>query len=238
MILILKHIAIEGPGTIGDFFDNTSWDVKIVDLEKGDRLPKDLSELEGVIVLGGPMNVYEEDKHPFLKGEEVFLRDVIKNDIPTLGICLGAQLLAKARGAQVEKAKEKEIGWYRVKLTDSGQGDPLFKGLDKEFDVFQWHEDAFEIPKGAKLLATSDKCKNQAFRIGKKVYGIQFHVEVTGKMIGDWIDEYLKSSDKESRLKARQMIIDYYKLKEELNKQASKLYLNFSRIIESNKVAA
>ena len=227
MIIVIKHISVEGPGTLGKFLENAGRQFNTVELDTGDKLPDDLSKIEAVISLGGPMNVYEEDEHPFLKDEDIFLKKAIEREIPILGICLGAQLLAKAAGAEVKKAPEKEIGWYRLRLTDEGENDRLFKGIGKEFSVFQWHEDTFQIPKGASLLATSNTCKNQAFRLGKNAYGLQFHIEVDDKMIENWSNEYLKKEEK--------MLIDYYKIKGKFNTSASRIYNNFNEHILDTK---
>ena len=123
MILIIKHITIEGPGLLGDYFIQKGYDLKTVELENGDGLPQDLKDVEAVVCLGGPMNVYEEEKYPYFKEEDTFIKKVIKKEIPFLGICLGAQLLSKASGGKIEKAPEKEIGVYKIKLTDSGNLD-------------------------------------------------------------------------------------------------------------------
>ena len=136
------------------------------------------------------MNVYEEDRYPFLKDEDLFIKEAIQRGKSVLGICLGAQLIAKALGAKVFKAPVKEIGWYDVSLTRIGLRDPLFSILPKTFPVFQWHEDTFEIPKAGKLIATSNSIPHQAFRYGEKVYGLQFHIEVTEEMIQEWVETY------------------------------------------------
>jgi GMP synthase-like glutamine amidotransferase len=145
MIAILKHIQIEGPGILGDIFAEHGLHTECIELEEGKALP-DIKECEGVVILGGPMNVYEEQKFSFLRDEDAFLKKVIQERIPALGICLGAQLLAKACGAVVKRSPVKEIGWYPIKLTPQAKSDLLFSGLDDDLDVFQWHEDTFEIP--------------------------------------------------------------------------------------------
>jgi GMP synthase (glutamine-hydrolysing) len=138
--------------------------------------------------MGGPMNVYEEERYPFLKREDLFIKEAIQRGKPVLGICLGSQLIAKALGARVFKAPAKEIGWFDVSLTEEGSRDLLFRAFPEFFPVFQWHEDTFDIPRGAKLLATSDSVPHQVFRYAENAYGLQFHLEVTEVMVREWID--------------------------------------------------
>lgn len=231
MILVIKHIAIEGPGIIADFFQDHKWQIKIVELQEGDWLPNKFSDIEAIIVLGGPMNVGEEDKYPFLKNEDAFIRQALKEEVPLLGICLGAQLLAKAAGAAVTKAREKELGWCQVALTDSGAQEPLFKNIAKSFDVFQWHEDTFDLPDSATLLASSSVCPNQAFKLGKNAYGLQFHIEVTSVMVQSWVKEYLDPDNKEDLYTAREMAAGAQEKKEQYLKRANQILSNFTRVI-------
>jgi len=185
-ILIIKHVENEGPVTIGEYLKKNKIESETVELWRGEELPSDLSGISSVVCLGGPMNVYEEEKHPFLKKEDAFIKEVLKRSIPYFGVCLGAQLLAKAAGARVYKAAEEEVGWSKIKLTDKGRQDKIFSGLDTDvLDVFQWHGDTFNVPKGGVLLAEGDKVKNQAFRIGN-AYGFQFHVEVNEEKLAEW----------------------------------------------------
>ncbi|MEK7846897.1 MAG: type 1 glutamine amidotransferase, partial [Nitrospinota bacterium] len=126
-VLVLKHISIEGGGTIEDYLKSNGWKIDIRELQDGDSVPSKI-DYDGVVILGGPMNVYEEDKYPFLKDEDRLIKELIKKEIPTLGICLGAQLIAKAAGAKVTKnivrqIHQKEIGWYKVRLTEDGKKD-------------------------------------------------------------------------------------------------------------------
>src|SRR5204863_2879167 len=107
----------------------------------------------------------------------------------TLGVCLGAQLLAKAVGAEVYRHRQKEIGWYGIELTPEALDDPLFAGLPSTQTVFQWHGDTFDLPEGAVLLAKGATCRHQAFRLGRAAYGVQFHPEMTLEMVGDWLDQ-------------------------------------------------
>ena len=214
MVLMLKHISIEGGGTIEDYLKSNRWEIEKRELQDGDSVPSKL-DYDAIIILGGPMNVYEEDKYPFLKDEDRLIKEAIKKEIPTLGICLGAQLIAKAAGAKVTKNKVKEIGWYKVSLTDAGKKDPVFKGLGESFYVFQWHGDTFGIPENGKLLATAELCTNQALRVGKNIYGLQFHMEVTDKMIYEWIDTY------DEELQSLRGVIDVEKIRRDTKSKFS-----------------
>ncbi len=226
-ILVVKHAENEGPGSIADFFRNSAWELQTVDLFRGEPLDPALDQVAAVVVMGGPMNVYEEDKYPFLKEENVFIKKVVEQEIPYLGICLGSQLLAKACGAAVIKSPEKEVGWFNVSLTLEAAHDPLLQGVEGPLEVFQWHEDTFTIPEGGILLATAEICKNQAFRCGKNAYGLQFHVEVTSDMIWSWVkgDESLRNSV--------ELLMGAYQRKDILNLQAQKLYSNFSSLLKA-----
>lgn len=188
-VLIIKHVDIEGPGLIENCLKQENILYQILNLNSNIHLPK-LDDFTHIVLLGGPMNVYEEDRYPFLREEDLFIKEAIQRGKTILGICLGAQLIAKALGTKVFKAPVKEIGWYDVSLTKIGSNDPLFSNFPKTFPVFQWHEDTFEIPKAGKLIVTSTSVPHQAFRYGEGVYGLQFHLEVTEEMIQEWVETY------------------------------------------------
>lgn len=189
-LLVIKHVENEGPGTIGDYFKDEAWAVKSIDLSRGKSLPASPDQYDAIVCMGGPMNVYEEDRYPFLRVEDEFIRKTVAEGVPFLGICLGSQLLAKACGAKVKKAPVKEMGWSKVGITEAGRRDPLFNGVKDEALVFQWHEDTFDIPEKGVLLAESAVCANQAFRVGRNAYGLQFHIEVTPEIITEWLKSY------------------------------------------------
>lgn len=208
-VLIIKHIDIEGPGLIETFLRQAKIPYQILNLQIDEKFPK-MDDLSYIVVLGGPMNVYEEDRYPFLKDEDIFLKEAIQRGKRILGICLGAQLIAKAMGSKVFKAPTQEIGWYDVSLTEAGLQDSLFSHFPNTFSVFQWHGDTFEIPRGAKLIATSSSVPHQAFRYGENVYGLQFHLEVKEEMIHEWVEAYSEEfvDEKTSNLSKNRILIE------------------------------
>ncbi len=224
MVLFLKHALIEGPASLGQFFKRSGLKTKIVELYRAERIPE-LSGIKGVVSLGGPMSVYEVDKYPFLKEEEGFLKEVLKRKIPFLGICLGAQLLAKIKGAKVKPLPKEEVGWCKVELTPQGKKDPLFQGIRSPLEVFQWHQETFNIPRRGLLLARARFCKNQAFRIGECAWGLQFHLEMNRAMLLDWI------KDKPSALR-KGLLNKYVKIQRRYYSQRERFFLNFLRIIK------
>ena len=230
MIYIIKHIDIEGPGTLGDYLDHKGIPYQIIDLGQGQSLPQDFAKMDAVIVLGGPMNVDEEGQYPFLKQEHLFIQEILKRNIPFLGICLGSQLLAKAAGARVVKSPVKEIGWYQIQLTPEGSKDPLFKNFKEAEPIYHWHGDMFEIPSNGKLLAIASGCPHQALKVGDNAYGIQFHVEVTDKSIKDWCEEYCQNDLPGRPEHAQSMRNDYARYQKSFLAQANTLYENFLEI--------
>ncbi len=200
---------------------------RYVRLFDGEPVPKDLERYSGFIILGGPMNVYEEDKYPYLKDEDSLIKRGIERSIPILGICLGGQLIAKACHAKVRKGTQKEIGWYELNLTSDGGQDPAFKGFSEKLTVFQWHGDTFDIPEGAAHIASSALFRNQAYRIGEKVYGLQFHLEVTEEMIRQWMSEYQDELSSLDYTDPDRIIKDTTKNINRLNHHAELFYDNF-----------
>jgi GMP synthase (glutamine-hydrolysing) len=188
--LVLQHISVEGPGRLAPFLEQRGWTLETVALYAGAPLPEQPGAYQAIIVMGGPMGVYDDAMYPFLRQEHDFLQRAIAQEVPLLGICLGSQLLAKALGARVYRNPQKEIGWYTVDLTAAGYTDPLFAGIDSPVRVFQWHGDAFELPSGATALASSPLCTHQAFRYGDRVYGLLFHLELTPEIIHSWLDMF------------------------------------------------
>jgi GMP synthase-like glutamine amidotransferase len=147
----------------------------------------ELDEISGLVVFGGEMNVDETDRHPYLLTQRQLMRRAVDAGLPVLGICLGAQMLARALDARVYRAPVRELGFKSVRVTDAGQKDALIGAFQTGDRVFQWHEDTFELPAGAELLATGDDVPMQAFRMGPNAWGVQFHFEVDADGVNAWL---------------------------------------------------
>ncbi|MBI5788610.1 MAG: gamma-glutamyl-gamma-aminobutyrate hydrolase family protein [Candidatus Schekmanbacteria bacterium] len=189
-IIIFQHIACEDLGTAANILKQRGLKLRYIRLYAGEAPPVDYASAAGFIFLGGPMNVYQEWEYPCLKLETEILQEAIRVNKPTLGICLGAQLIAKAAGAKVYAGRQKEIGWYPLHLTAQAQQGGLLAGFDNPLTVFQWHGDTFDLPDKAVSLASSTLFPQQAFSLGGKIYAFQFHLEVGLAAIEDWLREY------------------------------------------------
>lgn len=187
-LLVFQHAAQEPLGTLDPHLRREGFRIRYVNFARQPDACPTLDGYDALIVLGGPMNVDEAERHPHLLHEVRVIRDALDGGRPVLGICLGAQLLAHALGGHVGRAREPEIGWYDVSVSDAAGADPLlghFAGVER---VFQWHGDTFELASGATHLASSERCANQAFRAGDAAWGLQFHLEVDQPMIARWLD--------------------------------------------------
>ena len=186
-LLVFQHVPHEILGTLDPLLRDAGFRIRYQNFGRQPDAVPDLSRYHGLIVLGGPMNCDQVHHYPHLAVEMAAIREAIAARKPVLGICLGAQLLARALGAHVRANPVKEIGWYDVQPTAEGQHDPLFRHFTGTEKIFQWHGDTFDIPDGAVHLASSPDCPNQAFRYGDNVYGLQFHLEVDAPMIHRWL---------------------------------------------------
>lgn len=182
--LVFQHIRNESPGLISDWASKRGVKLEVVEFWEKFKIPS-VGDYSGLIILGGPMGVYEE--FPSKEAELGVIKEALGR-VPMIGFCLGSQLIAYSLGAQVHPniiggEIKKEIGYLKVSLTEDGENDPLFRGFDKDIKVLQWHGDSFDLPLGATLLASSKACVNQAFRFGKITYGVLFHNEFTPQMV-------------------------------------------------------
>lgn len=183
--MVLQHVAWEGPGILATEARARGLPVDVRRLDLGAAVPS-VDAIAGLVVMGGPMGVHDTGPYPYLLAEQRLLRATVERDIPVLGVCLGAQLLATALGAQVRGGTAPEIGVGEVCLTAEGLKDPVLGGDGAHLPVMHWHEDAFDLPPGAVRLAGSSLCANQGFRVGHHVYGFQFHIEVDRQLADAW----------------------------------------------------
>lgn len=185
-ILSLVHGPLVRSELFGDVARADGHSLDEWSVELGASPPRALDEYDAFFVFGGHMNVDQEDAHPWLRGEDELVRELVAREAPLLGVCLGGQLLAKAAGAHVGPSPEREAGFVGVELTEGADGDPLFGSLPRAFDVFSVHEYAFHVPATGVELARSSVC-SQAFRLGERAWGIQFHPEVRAEQVAQWL---------------------------------------------------
>jgi len=187
-ILVFQHVAAEPLGTLDRLIRERGHRVKFVNFERVPDARPRLDRYRGLIVLGGPMNVEDRATRAHLQTEIDAIGEALAAGKPVLGICLGAQLLAHALGAEVRRHNVSEIGWYDLELTDHGRSDPILCAIGAGAPVFQWHSYTFDLPPGAAHLARTATCGNQAFRHGRHAYGLQFHLEMDAALIDRWLD--------------------------------------------------
>ncbi len=187
-VIVFQHVPFEVLGTLDPLLRREGYRIRYVNFGREPNAEPEIDKYDGLIILGGPMNVDMTDEYPHLDTEVRLIREAIDKGIPILGICLGAQLIAKTLGAPVSENPEKEIGWYDVQLTDAGKSDPLMRHLEDSKPIFEWHSDTFALPAGCDHLASTASCRNQAFRYGDNVYGFQFHMEVDAALIERWLN--------------------------------------------------
>lgn len=183
--IILQHVPWEGPGLIASEARARGLALEVRRMDLGEAVPR-VDEIAGLVVMGGPMGLRDTSLYPCLAAEQQLLRAAVQQDLPVLGICLGAQLLAAALGARVYRGPAPEIGCGEVTLTDEGCRDAVLGGAGATLPVIHWHDDTFELPPGATHLARSPVCANQAFRVGRGAYAFQFHVEVDRPLADAW----------------------------------------------------
>jgi len=195
-VLAIQHICCESPGTIDEALRTCGLSMTRVQIFKGHRVPEEIAEAAGLVVMGGPMGVYEHGRYPFLRQEARLIEQALKNHKPVLGICLGSQLLASVLGARV-RAEKKVIGWHPVRLTEAGSGDSLWEGIRSPFIAYHWHGDVFDLPSDSVSLAASALTSCQAFRHSDNAYGFLFHMEVTETVVRDMVRVFADELDAE-----------------------------------------
>jgi len=223
-VLAFRHVPFEHLGLIADSLDRHALDCQYVDLPR-EPAPPSLDEAAGLIFMGGPMSV--NDDLPYIAQEMRLIQRAVARKLPVLGVCLGAQLIAKALGGRVYPNPSKEIGWFPVRFTGPAATDALFAGIPGPELVFHWHGETFDLPPGAELLASSDACRHQAFRSGSNVYGLQFHLEVTPAMIADWCAQDANCGD----LREVSEPIDPNRNSARLQELSSQVFDRWSRLV-------
>ncbi|MDJ0534544.1 MAG: type 1 glutamine amidotransferase [Xenococcaceae cyanobacterium MO_207.B15] len=240
--LVIKHLVVEGLGSFAEFFEQADIAVDIVELEKGDPFPESLEDYSALWVMGGSMNVADENEYSWLREEKQLIREAARDlKLPYMGICLGAQLLADALGGTVAPMTKPEVGLLPIHLREVGRNHPLTAGLSESFKVLQWHgQEITQLPQNTTILASSDHCQVQAYAFGDRAFGLQFHSEVTDVTVEDWskIPSYRADlevtlgqtgcEDLKQAVDARLPI---------MNREARILWQNFLNIIKNSQIA-
>ena len=241
-VLVFQHIALEHPGVFRDFLreDGIEWDA--VELDEGEAIPE-LDGYDALWVMGGPMDVWEDDTHPWLEPERRAIREaVVERKMPFFGFCLGHQLLAQALGGEVGPAKTPEIGILKVELTEDGRASSIFDGLPAVHSCLQWHSaEVLRPPAGARTLAASPACAVQALGFADHAFSIQYHIEITGDTVPQWGDvpEYEQALERamgEGALAAFEA--DAAAHMAEFNRSARRIYDNFMGIVHRTRARA
>jgi GMP synthase (glutamine-hydrolysing) len=187
-LLVFQHAPSEPLGVLDPMLRRWGFRIRYVNFARDPRAQLDLERYNGLVVLGGPMNVDQAGAYPHLATEIAAIREALRLEVPVLGICLGAQLLAAALGACVRPNRVREIGWHRLDTAPAAADDRLFRHFHGGEHVFQWHAYTFDTPPGAVHLARTASCEHQAFRFGERAYGLQFHLEADEALIQRWLN--------------------------------------------------
>lgn len=197
-VLVLQHAESETLGLIADSLRSASKTFQYVRTFEDQPIPSGPSGYSALVVMGGPMGVYETERYPFLIEEMRLTEAFMGVRLPVLGVCLGSQLLAACLGASVQKGHQKEIGWYPIELSTEGKRDALWQDVPTRFVAYHWHGDIFELPQGATLLASSEVTPVQAYRYDRGVYGVLFHLEVSEDHIHRMLHEFADETEREN----------------------------------------
>jgi GMP synthase (glutamine-hydrolysing) len=217
-IQCLMHVPYEGPGIITEWIGQKNHHLKYTRFYKGDSLP-DPSDVDLLLIMGGPMNVFDFHVHPWMQDEIEWVSDFINTSKPVLGICLGAQIIAASLGVEVYPGKQKEIGWHNLQFLPSLGDYKIWNELPATRKVFHWHGDTFPIPKGATGIASSHAFPNQGFIFDSKVFALQFHLEVTPESVKELVENCRSELISDTYIQTEEEILGeekYYHTNQEL----------------------
>jgi GMP synthase-like glutamine amidotransferase len=229
-ILILQNEWTDPEGYLGELLQEKSLAYDVYKVEE-EALPAP-DNYSAIIALGGSQHVYERQKYPYFSAEEALIRQIVQQDIPFLGVCLGGQLLASSFDGTVKRHSETEIGFYDIPLTAEGMADPLYAGFPGYHTTFHWHEDTFDLPHGSVLLASNAITTNQAFRYGQRAYGIQYHIELTPEMLHHWMSHFDSPEDALDKDLVDTIIQDSYRQFAQYRAHTRMMLKNFLQICD------
>jgi GMP synthase-like glutamine amidotransferase len=221
-----QHVPFEGLGNIENWIKSKKYELSATRFYAADPLPE-LGEIDWLIIMGGPMGVYDDKKYPWLTAEKSFIEAAIRAGKKVLAICLGAQLVASVLGAKVYPHIHKEIGWFPLSLTAEGVEAEVLKGFPAELSAFHWHGGTFSLPVGAAHLAETTACRNQAFAYGNKVIGLQFHLDVTRESVEQLIENCEAELVRAPYIQMPEQMLRTVDKFEEIQKYMHKLLDNF-----------
>lgn len=218
--IAIRHVAFEDLGTLTPILEQAGYTITYLEAGYDNLRNLEAKSPDLLIVLGGPIGAYDDVNYPFIRDEIKLLKDRLQADLPVLGICLGAQLMARALGASVYPSGHQEIGWAPVALTEAGQRSPLDALASNQTSMFHWHGDTFDLPEAATLLASTPICQHQAFAIGRNSLGLQFHPEVTSLGLEKWFIGHAAEITATENVTVAQLRSDTVKYGKTLEQQA------------------
>jgi GMP synthase-like glutamine amidotransferase len=234
-ILVFQHLRIEHPGIFSDFFSKDGFDIVTVELDEGEIIPE-LNTFDALWVMGGPQDVWQEDRYPWLVDEKAAIRRAVNElKLPYVGICLGHQLLADALGGEVGAGDETEVGIMRIHKTAAGKQSPFLNKLSESMNCLQWHgAEVKAAPKGMEVLSSSDVCSIQSLSLGNQVFTTQYHQEIINSTVSDWSDipaykrALEKSLGENAAEKLEKKALEYM---DDFNKTARLFYENWKSVV-------
>ena len=238
-VIVLQHIKIEDPGYIKDLMIKDNVNLTTIELDEGEKIPKDLNQFDAMFCMGGPMDTWMEQDYPWLKEEKKRIAEFVLNlKKPYLGFCLGCQLLGEVIGGKVVKSEPSEIGILDINFIQNGKNENIFSSFPKQIKSLQWH--SYEVKnlennKDVTLIASSDVTKYQIFKYQNHAYGIQFHIEIKDTTVNEWgcVPEYKSALEKQLGIGALKKFDKSAKANmADMNKYSQILYQNFKKLAQ------